>query len=269
MNEVIFYKVDRDNLCETNYFDGIARELQKHLDGYSIIFTADYQALPRTAFKKIVILGGDENGKAGMRPYAQYNDVVAVFRFYNVMGRYDNKYVFPIPPGYNCRSNGKMMSQMYPEKKISERPYDIFYSGQVLPGRVKLVNQLEKLKDSFNIFSQTNSSFRMGLDIDDYYQALGDSKICVAPDGTAVDTFRFVEACGSGCIVVTTTKPNLWYYQNAPVVFIEDWAQLTEESVREILSKNWDTRQEDILYYYNKYLSERAVANYMINNIKK
>jgi len=268
MNEIIFYKVDRENLCETKYFDAIAVELQKHIDEYSIVFTADYQTLPPTMFKKIVILGGDENGNAGIRPYSQYSDVVAVFRFYNTEGRYDNKYVFPIPPGYNCRSNGKIMSRMYPEQKILSRGFDIFYSGQVLAGRIALINQLERLKDSFKIFSQTNSSFRQGLDIDDYYRCLGNTKICVAPDGTAVDTFRFVEACGSGCIVITTLKPDLWYYKDASVIFIQDWSQLTVKSVSGVLGENWDLHQKDIFEYYNRCLSERAVAEYIIKNIK-
>jgi hypothetical protein len=267
MNEVIFYKSDRDNICETNYFDNIISILNEYLNDYSIIVTGDYVTLPDTKYKKIVLLGADENGNAGLKPYSNYNDVVAVFRFYNHKGRYDNKYIFPIPIGYNCRSNGKTMIRMYPEKPISERKYDIFYSGQTLECRKELVKQLGILSKSFNIHFQSNPSFRRGLDIDDYYRMLGDSKIVVCPDGTAVDTFRFTEACGSNCIVITTPKEDLWYYEDASVFFVDNWSILTKERIDDILSIDWSTRQQEINEYYDRCLSETAVALYIIKTI--
>jgi len=269
MNEVIFFEVDRDNLCETNYFDDIVGFLNKKLSNYSIIITANWTNLPATKYKKIVILGGEEGGYAGLKPYSQYSDVIAVFRFYNIKGRYDNKYIFPIPPGYNCRSNDEIMIKMYPEKKISERKYDIFYSGQILNCRKELVVMLERLKDSFTIFSQVNPSFRRGLDINDYYRALGDTKICVCPDGASADTFRYVEACGSGCIIITTPKEDLWYYHNAPVFFIDDWSLLTKDYISNILNKDTEAIHYATLDYYQQCLSAEAVVNYIKNNIQK
>lgn len=266
MNEVVFYKVDRNNICETRYFDGIAKALDGLLSGYSIIFTGDYETLPNTAHKKIVILGGEERGVAEPRPYAQYKDVVAVFRFYGVDGRCDNKYIFPIPCGYNCISNEKNMVRMYPEKKISEREIDIFYSGQLLNCRKELMASLERLRDNFYVFSQSTPAFRRGLDIDDYYQTLGNTKICVAPTGASIDTFRLVEACGSGCIVITTPKPNLWYYKDAPIFYVEDWTKLTKEFVYNILQQDLNALQIRMLNYYRQCLSEEAVASYIAVN---
>jgi len=267
MNEIIFHNVDRDNLCETYYFDGISDILNNIISGYSIIFTADFKTLPDTKYKKIVILGGDESGDAGLNPYSQYNDVVAVFRFYNKADRYDNKYIYPIPIGYNCRSNGSLMIRMYPEKKISERTYDIFYSGQTLEWRKPLVSKLDELNKYFNILYQSTPSFRQGMDINEYYQTMGDSKVCVCPDGTVVDTFRFIEACGSGCIIITTPKPNLWYYHNAPVFIIDNWGLLTREYIENILNEDMEDIRNATLDYYHQYLSAEAVANYIKDNI--
>jgi hypothetical protein len=157
---------------------------------------------------------------------------------------------------------------MYPEKKISGRKYDIFYSGQTLAGRIELVEKLELLRVSFNVFSQVNPAFRTGLTIDEYYRCLGDSKICVVPDGTSTDTFRYVEACGSGCAIITTHKPDLWYYRNAPVVYINNWGELTKDLLCDVLCRDLDTLQSNTLKYYNEYLSEEAVANYIIKCLK-
>jgi hypothetical protein len=266
MNEIV-YLLD-ESACQTMFFNGIIDILNKSLSGYSIIITVDYKSLPVTQYKKIVILVCEEEEKNIGKLYSPYTDVLAVFRFYGIEWGYDNEYVFPIPIGYNCRSNGKLMIKMYPEKRISERKYDIFYSGQSFPWRKELEGRLKELRTQFNVFSQVNPAFRMGLDIDDYYKHLGDSKICVVPNGASVDMFRYSEACGSGCVVITTPKSDLWYYRNAPVFYLDDWGKLTKEFLDDVLNKDLDVVQNNTLKYYKEYLSEEAIANYIIKNIQ-
>jgi hypothetical protein len=220
--------------------------------------------LPETKYRKIVFLIGEASWDVGSDVYPSNNDVVAVFRDYCIDGRYDNKLIYPIPSGYNCRSNGKVMVRMYPEKRLSERKYDVFFSGQKLSHRTVLVNKLAEYNSSFNIMSQATPSFRQGMGIDDYYKTMGDSKICVVPDGTSIDTYRFTEALGSGCAVITTPKPDLWYYKGAPVFYVKDWDGLTKEHISNILGGNLDVLQETIREYYDEHLSARAVANYII-----
>jgi hypothetical protein len=267
MNEVIFL-LEENNACEFNYTYGIINILNKYISDYSIIVTADFMSLPPTKYKKIVILAGELSYNTGTDIYTSYSDVVAVFRFYCASWHYDNKRIFPIHCGYNRTSNGTFMVKMYPEKKISERKYDLFYSGQKLDHRKVLVGRLDELKNSFNVFSQVNPMFRLGLDIDDYYKFLGDSKICVVPDGTSVDTYRFTEACGSGCAVITTPKPDLWYYHNAPVFYVNNWDELTKEFINEVLSWDLDNIQISTLKYYNDCLSEEAVAKYILTTLQ-
>lgn len=129
-----------------------------------------------------------------------------------------------------------------------------------------LINKLNELSSNFNVLYQSNSSFRIGIPIDEYYKILGDTKIAVAPDGTAPDSFRYVEAMGSGCIVIMTPKSdNIWYYKDAPVFYIDDWNNLNEKFIDDILSMNLDELYENNLKYYKEKLSEEAVANYIIN----
>jgi hypothetical protein len=105
------------------------------------------------------------------------------------------------------------------------------------------------------------------MNIDDYYKMLGNSKICVCPDGTSIDTFRFVEACGSRCAIITTRKPDLWYYKEAPVFYLDNWVELTAQYVQNVLNSGLDELQEEVEIYYNMFLSERAVASYIVSNI--
>jgi hypothetical protein len=278
MIEKIFYEIDEDFWCETRYTSNIVDLLKDKLSGdYSIVITPNLRTLPQTKYKKIAILTGDELGNFGMNPY---QNVVAIFRIFNRPNRYDEKFIFPIPPGYNwtmhSNRNNKMI-RMYPEKKLSERKYDIFYAAQPLPWRQTLVDNLNRLKDKFNIFSQVNTTFRSGIHIDDYYKMLGDTKIAVVPDGTSPDSFRYVEALGSGCIVIMTSgypahmengrKDEVWYYKNSPVFFINSWNELNEELVKNILNLNIDEIYQKNLEYYDEKLSEQAVANYIIEKI--
>lgn len=270
MIEKIFNEIDEDFWCETRYLNNVVEHLKNKLEGdYSIVITPNLHNVPKTKYKKIVLLTGDETFRLGLSPY-QNQDVVAVFRIFNRAGTYDNKYVFPIPPGYNWTMHSdrtKKMVRMYPEKKLSERKYDIFFVGQTLPWRTEVFNRLNTLSSKFNVLSNVNSSFRTGIDIDEYYKILGDTKIALSPDGTSIDCFRYVEALGSGCVVITTKKDDIWYYRNSPTVFINSWNELNENLINNILSMNLDEIYMKNLEYYNNNLSEEAVANYIVKSL--
>lgn len=270
MIEKIYHEIEEDFWCETRYTNKIVDILKdKLIDNYSIVITPNLNRLPDTKYKKIVILTGDELGRLGLNPYINQN-VKAVFRIFNSHNRYDDKYVFPIPPGYNWTMHSdrtKKMIKMYSEKKLSERKYDISFIGQQLPWRKPIFDSLNSLSDKFNVYSGINNSFRSGINIDDYYKLLGDSKIVLSPDGTAVDCFRYVEALGSGSIVITTKKEDIWYYRDSSVFFINSWNELNEKMISDILSLDIDDIYEKNIKYYNEKLSEEAVANYIAEKI--
>lgn len=83
-----------------------------------------------------------------------------------------------------------------------------------------MIANLRQIKNC-NVSCNVYDGFRTGIDIDQYYKMLGDCKISLSPDGTSVDCFRFVESLGSGCIVITTKKDNLWYYDGSPTIFLD------------------------------------------------
>ncbi|WP_263353004.1 hypothetical protein [Acidicapsa acidisoli] len=53
-----------------------------------------------------------------------------------------------------------------------------------------------------------------------------DSKICLAPRGTVLDSFRFFEGLRAGCLVVCEHLTDEWFYDGAPVLRIKDWSDL-------------------------------------------
>ena len=270
MIETIFFEIDEDFWCETRFLKNVISILEKYIDNYSIVVTPNLKQLPLTKYRKIVILTGDELGNFGMNPYPNY-DVLCVFRIYNHLNRYDDKLIYPIPTGYNWTMHSdrsKKMVEMYPNLKLSDREIDIFYTGQMcIPARYEMITSLDKIKNKFKVLSNITGSFRTGMDIDEYYKILGRTKIALCPDGTSVDTFRYVESFGSGCIVITTNKENIWYYRDSPAFFINSWSELNENLIYTILSKDIDKIYNENLNYYSEKLSEAAVSNYMLQKI--
>jgi hypothetical protein len=270
-NEVIFADIDLDFWCEVKYLANVIHFLNEKIENYSIVVTHNLYDLPETKYKKIVILTGDETYRLGLMPYKSH-DVLCVFRIFNNHNSFDNNFIYPIPTGYNWtmhNDRSKKMKRFYNEKKLSEREYDIFFSGQRLNNRETLFNNLSKINDSFKIYSNINNGFRKGIEIDEYYKLLGNCKISLVPDGTSIDTFRYVESFASGCIVITTKKDNIWYYEDSPAFFINSWDELNESLILDILKncdlENFKNKNDE---YYEKKLSEYSVANYMFEKIK-
>lgn len=63
---------------------------------------------------------------------------------------------------------------------------------------------------------------------DSYFQVLASTQICVAPRGTAHETFRIYEALKLGCVVIADRLPRRSFYANSPIIEISDWRDLPD-----------------------------------------
>ena len=128
-------------------------------------------------------------------------------------------------------------------------------------------NSVNKLSDKYDV--TFTSQFRTGLSLQDYWDKLSNSKICLAPNGLSPETFRYSESLAFGCIVITNVKIDAWFYENSTAIFIDDWSEVTEEFINNLLISNIDEKYEQNLDYYEKYLSPKANAKYIIKTIKE
>jgi hypothetical protein len=113
------------------------------------------------------------------------------------------------------------------------------------------------------------SGFREGINIIEYANLLSNSKITLVPKGVSPETFRFSESFASGCVVITTEKINVWYYENCPAIFLNSWSELNQNLIDEILNYDYiDSLRIKSVDYYEKYLSAKANADYILNKIK-
>ena len=147
--------------------------------------------------------------------------------------------VLDVPVGY-CRQD------LLEQKSMQERPFHCFFAGGVslktrfwrklMPSpkviarrqMLAVVRELERnnARFSFDGGEAENPRTRRAQDLRTYSQRFMDSKICLAPRGTAIDTWRFFEGLRAGCLVVCEHLTSEWFYDGAPVLRVQDWRQL-------------------------------------------
>lgn len=271
--------LDFAGVCELGYLNNIFFHLSKELNdeyyfivGRSNTFEEEKQLLnfiKNKDGKLIYIFLSDESGKIPN----YFNKFYKIFRTYNRKGLYDNKKIFPIPCGYSSGHRNGWYEGEKDNKKLSEREIDIFYSGQDSPNRRTLNITLENLKNNYKTLFNVTNGFSSGYPINEYYSHLQNSKISLVPNGAVIpESFRFFESMESGCAVITSypfKNPdfNHWYYDDCPAINIDNWSNLDKNIVNNILN-NLDEYELKTKDYYNKKLSSKSVANYILENIK-
>ncbi|WP_058185303.1 hypothetical protein [Terracidiphilus gabretensis] len=179
---------------------------------------------------------------------------------------------------------GTCMLDELPIKPMSERPYHCFFAGQIdmeparglaslnespkQIARRDMVKYMLALKESNPRFRLDHRVLQKGsfgsTDANDnrtYSERMMDSKICLTPRGTVIDTWRFFEGLKSGCLVICEPLPDEYFYQGAPVIQIDSWDEL-EKTVAPLLDddqalQQWSNRS---LEFWKNVCGEEAMG---------
>jgi hypothetical protein len=176
-----------------------------------------------------------------------------------------------------------------PMKPMDRRTTDVFFAGSVehlhsLRDRLgspkvrarrqmlAAVAQIAERRPDLVCEMRTTPSFEASATASPtaYSHALMDSKVCLAPRGTSVETFRFFEGLRAGCVVVTGGLPDHWFYSGAPVLRLDRW-----DSLSEVLAPVLDSPAEQLrlheaaLAWWRERCSEKAVARFMSDRLNR
>jgi hypothetical protein len=269
--------------CENKYLEEIFENIKDYFPNYWFLIArtnnsteiSQLEETLRGKDKVILILKSDE---AGITP-PFLDKYEYVFRTYNRKSLCDFKKIFPIPCGYASEydyayntSKYKKLSELKP---LKDREYDIFYSAQSY-NRAACIKAVNNIKDKYKSIINITHAFAQGFSLQEYYEKMSSSKISIVPKGAVVpESFRYFESFHCNNIVITTYPKkdvdyNLWYYEKSPAIFLNSWNELTVELIESLL--NEDTLNEfDLLNqkYYNKYISPKAVAKYILKITKR
>lgn len=187
--------------------------------------------------------------------------------------------VYDIPIGYYANEEVDFVP-------FSDRQNDLFFAGSVqhvAGGSMVIKNTKELARDRMQLAMRRikhreiatvktvyTSSFSTSLGNKNllYLQNMMNAKICPVPRGKNLDTFRFYEALRYGCIPVGETFPKSWFYDGAPFIKLESWADLPKK-VSDLLA-NPDRMEElhqKALSWWNDKCSEKALSEFMNEKI--
>ncbi len=180
----------------------------------------------------------------------------------------------PIPLGYN----GSLYD--LPVKNINERPFDVFFSGNIYKKRLnfylgariyRFINRLKKWvgMPHCNDHMQFNRKFTGGMDPKEYSEILVNSKIALVPEGYLSDiSFRFFEAAKMGCVIISKELNDHWFFQEFPGIETKNWINLYKH-IHTLISdeKALKKLQDKMMSYYEKYCSEEATAEFIIQKL--
>lgn len=187
--------------------------------------------------------------------------------------------VYEIPLGcYAC--------DHVPFVKIRDRKNDLFFAGSVqhvqnsyLPRPKELARQrmgralrdLKEKNQKISIKNTITGSFYDSIHNSNkaYLEEMSHTKICPIPRGANLETFRFYEAIRYGCIPIGEAFPNNEIYNDAPIVRLRDWSQLSEVVpallADEVKVEELHTRA---LAWWESVCSEKAIAGFLAKRIR-
>lgn len=285
--------VTEDKLCETKYLADTMKHLRDTLPEFdnfyfSILSTQNGNVRPAINHEgknNVLIWISDELGHYPDNLSQNYR---YIFKSYlnQVEGNIKN---FPL--GY--------VSEVpeFPYKRISQRKYNVFFSGNLNPNRnnfyyalcrhlLKILpdnfnpkylinkytkNYILKIKSSFDdLFPQPSiirftNRFKSGINPEEYGKILADTKIVLCPKGFhSSECYRHYEALRAGCVVISEKLPDTYLYKESPIIQVDNWKEITD-IVEDLLSNSEKLNELSLASrkWYEDTLSAEATAERM------
>ena len=197
--------------------------------------------------------------------------------------REQSKNIFAIPYGYY------RLPQRTAVTPINDRSLDASFTGSIdhkqaffglvktakVLSRERIVEIVQKWqKDKpYNVEVKLSSFFPKAKDEpehNDYPKTLMDTKVCLSPRGTHLETYRLCEGMYYGCVVIAEEQPNHWFAENSPAILVKDWNSLPD-LLDNLLEnpKQLEKLQQASLDYWESTLSPVAVSNYIRESLAK
>lgn len=190
--------------------------------------------------------------------------------------------IFAIPYGYYRLPTRETVTP------INERGIDVSFTGsvdhkKVLGGLIKTNKVLsrERMVQTVDRWKQ-DKSYSTDVKLSRYFpkandepefasypQILMDTKICLSPRGTHLETYRLCEGMYYGCIVIAEEQPDHWFAKNSPAIIVDDWSDLPE--LLDQLLENpleMQSRQQASLDYWDSTLAPERIADYLAKSLK-
>lgn len=99
-----------------------------------------------------------------------------------------------------------------------------------------------------------------GLRFDEYLYNVCDHKFMICPEGSGIDCHRFWECLYLGTIPVVKKCINSWFYNDMPVLYVNEWEEISEELLNDMWSTfkdgEWNKEKLTFTWWKNKILKD-------------
>jgi hypothetical protein len=172
---------------------------------------------------------------------------------------------------------------------IEQRPVDLFFAGSVEHGpglrhrlaspkartRREMLNAVERLRGSrpgVRADIRVTPSFDASVagSAEENSRGLMDAKVCLAPRGTSVETWRLFEGLRAGCVVIGDRLPPHPFYTGAPVLQLDRWSQL-DVVLDPLLDGSGELGRlhRASLAWWQEHCSEQALGRFMAKRLNE
>lgn len=290
------FDVLNESLFLEETFTSLSQLMKDEFEDYLffILSTHDSSIVPssikhETKKKKILIFISEESGALPQHLSQHY---FAIFKAYLKADKIIEKNIFNFSLG--CVSDVPQL----PIKPLNSRKYFVFFTGSLNDRRMpfyfsfipwlkskklsflspftKQQKILVRLKSNFskkfpNSYIQFTTGFKEGLSPQTYGQMMANSKIVLCPTGAkSPESFRHNEAMRAGCVIISEKLPNNPFYQNSPIIQIDNWAdgfQRTSELLKnEVELENISNATQ---VWWREKCSSEAVSRFVYSSIQK
>jgi hypothetical protein len=190
----------------------------------------------------------------------------------------------PGPPPVAVIPLGTFNQLELPIVPIEERPTDVFFAGSVEHALSRRRHPKTLARREMLAAVERLGRRRPGLQLDlrvtpgfdaseaaspaAYSRALMDARVCLAPRGTSVETFRVFEGLRYGCVVVSERLPRHWFYAGSPVLELDRWRDL-EATLGLVLDDPEELRRRHAraLAWWRELCSEAAVGRFIAERL--
>ena len=175
----------------------------------------------------------------------------------------DSNKITSIPIGLENTKNWTKFSKrdlLYSKSTNSKHPEKLIYANfSFSTNPVERIKCYDLVKKSIFITNKCTNNV-----VQDYYQNWLD-EVCehhyvLCPRGNGIDTHRFWETLYLGRIPITIRNKNTKFYEDLPVLFVDDWSEINEEMLYSKIdwfsnTNNFDLEKLKMSYWKTKILS--------------
>ena len=253
-----------DGKWEYDYFNLIAQHINVR-DDLDIVFMKWDQDIPKTKNKCILFVTSDEHHKYHEK-FTNPTNVLLTFR--NYLPEQQHPKVKALPLGY-------LQGFEHPAVDFDDREYMYTFSG-TLPEppcdatRHALKFSLDRLAaDEHQKFVLFYKGWAKGLSIPEYARIMYNSKVALCPNGyTSSETFRYFEAARAGCVIISESKPDVWFYKDAPHITIDNWLSLPDVLPSVLNNQDLLRRHHELSKkWWQEKCSPKSVGNYITKEL--